>query len=252
MLNTIKLYTANGLNERGIITADQSQELTDLLRDNRYDTQWVSTGTPLSVAPITILFEFRDRYGDEVNVDIQKIILQNINIKRAYFTADLGDGETIIALLSNNTLSSVVMSMYTGTFVIPWIKMYITDLFPAETLAKIGQIRFVKPITFSDCFLTAKNIKRATSENINRTRDGSLVFSRDYWKFKCDLDVSNLVYADNMILRQQILGSENFTISLWDNYSLLDVYGVYAKPSYSEEISGETELAAISIPLEGL
>jgi len=110
----------------------------------------------------------------------------------------------------------------------------------------------VKPIAFTDCFLTAKNIKRATSENLNRTRDGSLVFSRDYWKFKCDLDVSNLVYADNIIFRQQILESENFTIALWANYTLLDVYGVYAKPGYSEEVNGETALASLSIPLEGL
>lgn len=252
MLDSIKLYTANGLNERGIITADQSQELTEYLRDNRYDTQWVSTGTPSSGSPITILFEFKDRYGDSVDVDIVNIILQNINIKRAYFTTEVDSVETVIGFLTNNTASNVVMSMYTGDHVIPWIKMYITDLFPAETLAKIGQIRFVKPITFTDCFLTAKNIKRATSENINRTRDGSLVVSRDYWKFKCDLDVSNLEYADNIIFRQQILESENFTISLWDNYTLLDVYGVYAKPGYSEEVNGETGLASLSIPLEGL
>lgn len=252
MLNTIKLYSANGLNERGIITASQNQDLTDLLRDNRYDTQWVSTGKPSQVSPITILFEFYDQYGDAQDFDIQKIILQNINIKRAYFTTVVDDEEVIIAFLSNNTLTSVVMDMYTGTHIVPWIKMYITDLFPTETLAKIGQIRFVQPITFTDCFLTAKNIKRAASENINRTRDGSLVVSRDYWRFKCDLDVSNLAKADNLILRDLILRGDGFTISLWDNYTLLDVYGVYAEAKYSEGVDGNTELAELSIPLEGL
>lgn len=252
MLDTIKLYSANGLNERGVITASENQNLTEFLRDNRYDTLWLSSTTPTKSVPVTILFEFYDRYGDSINFDVQKIILQNINIKRAYFTTEIDGEEGIIASFTNNTLTSLVQSMYTGEHVIPWIKMYITDLFPAQTIAQIGQIRFVQPITFSDCFLTAKNIKRDTSENLNRTRDGSLVVSRDYWRFKCDLDISNVAYADNMILRQQILESENFTISLWENYTLLDVYGVYAKPSYSEEISGETELASLSIPLEGL
>lgn len=252
MLDTIKLYSANGLNERGVITADQNQSLTNLLRDNRYDTQWKSTSLPTHSVPIKILFEFYDQYGDAVNFDVQKIILQNINIKRAYFTTEVDGEESIIASLSNNTLASLVLSMSTGTHIIPWIRMYITDLFPLETVAKIGQIRFVQPLTFTDYFLTAKNIQRATSENLKRTRDGSLVASRDYWKFKCDLDVSNLAKADNLIFRQQILESENFTISLWENYSLLDAYGVYAKASYSEEIDGNTELASLSIPLEGL
>ena len=97
MLDTIKLYSANGLNERGVITASENQSMTELLRDNRYDTQWLSSTTPTQLVPVTILFEFYDRYGDSINFDVQKIILQNINIKRAYFTTEVAGEEVIIA-----------------------------------------------------------------------------------------------------------------------------------------------------------
>lgn len=248
-MDSIAIYTENVINKKAEITTLENEDLTSYIVDNNRDTIWQSEN--VITADLDIDFLLKDSYGDDTTAIINTLILQNINLKSFEIIATLPDYSTeSIYSITDNTEEDLIVLLGSNTAEFIALTLVVKECINTSDLAQIGQFRACSILNFEKCFLTEIKIKRDTKENSYRVDEGALVIARDYNKWAVTLKIENLIKFDLENIKDFILNKDFFTIVVWQDFNIKDIYEVVCGRNFSETTNRYTELSELSLKLQ--
>jgi len=195
-IEAMEICSQNSLDKYSNLLVLSGSANKNYMFDNETQTYWQSD-TGLDTQTETITIEFRDFNQNDITCDIDRIILQNTNVK--YLTAQavsLDDAtHDIIITQAQNLNGENVIIDFTALPPEQLAKKIIISLHTTQTpneKKKIGQLRICKRLITLDDVLVNLNRSDEIRSGDFRTIDGSLTGWKDWEKFAGELALSNV------------------------------------------------------------
>jgi hypothetical protein len=195
-IKPVEICTQNALDKYSTLLISSGEVDRNNLFDNDSSTLWQSE-IASDEQTETITVEFRDLNQNDITQDIDRLILQNTNIK--YLTAQAVSLDQsvydIITTQAQDMQGRDVIIDFTplapGQFAHKIILFLHTTQTPDEK-KQIGELKFCKKITtLSDALVNLARNDETDSGHF-RTTDGRLFCWRDWNKFAAELSLSNV------------------------------------------------------------
>lgn len=205
-IKPMEISSQNALDKYSSLTVSSGEANKNYLFDDNTSTYWQGENASDTYTE-TVIVEFKDFNQNNISIDIDRLILQNTNIK--YLTAQAVSLDQtvydIITTQAQNLDGSDIIIDFTplsaGQFAHKVILYLHTTQTPNEK-KQAGEIKLCKKLMTLDNLLVNLSHTSETSSGNFRTVDGTLTGWRDWTKFAGELSISNITYSKKTLIEQ--------------------------------------------------